>query len=383
MAKKKKKKATQQSIEEFRKKFELLDNRRKKNTARAIQRRRRDVWEMMCQEIPQTEMADLLNVARSTVALDVKYLKERASDRVRRMKESPACVNLELGNTVQKLDSLTAAAFMEYSMAKSGCLIGETKIWTNRGMVQIQDVKAGDLVMVHDEGCAVTAPVVELIPKGKKPVYRLRTRHREIVATGNHPFLCDARGGPKWVALEQLTPSDRSANSRVVGDKVFIATDPALVTSPLILGELRRPFYTEPVISIDPHGEADVYDIEVDHKGHNFVANGIVVHNSEKAKFLDIATKTLSTKTRILQETGFLPKAGIEIRARVDKQPTFADRFGEDSPLTALDNPNSRHRLLGLAQKIIGLAQDTDDDVIDVTAASTSAAIPKAIESKD
>lgn len=209
MAKKKLSKkapATQASIDEFRKKFDQLDVRRKKHTAQAIERRRQDIWEMMCQEVPQTEMASLLGVARSTVALDVKFWREQVSERVGRIKDNPEYANIELGMTVQKLDALTAAAFQEYSMAKSG---------------------------------------------------------------------------------------------------------------------------------------------------------------GEKAKFLDIATKTLSTKTRILQETGYLPKAGIEIRARVDHQPTFSARFGQDHPLAALDNANSRHRLLGLAEKILKVATE-DANTIDV-----------------
>ncbi len=652
MAKKrlsKKASAAQASIDEFRKKFDQLESKRKKHTAQAIERRRQDIWEMMCQEVPQTEMAGLLGVARSTVALDVKYWREQVAERVGRIKDNPDYANIELGMTVQKLDALTAAAFQEYSMAKSGCLLGETRIWTNRGMVQIQDIKAGDLVMVHDEGGAVMAPVVALIPKGKQPVYRLRTRHREIVATGNHPFICSTKGSLRWTALDQLTTSNRSVSPRVVGDKIVIATEPAFVAAPPILRalaprfsddsfvrlttlgkdtldsasitwkkhgfrtrfledhglkiqwshiregkhgvrlhvmvdmfdrvglvldkphweltgghgatgcsdltlptrvtpdfcrlfgfwladgwinrasrtatlvanpgkdrhladvylklmrqfnprayirptdqgcqniystsvalarvfdrlgwidgahvkripgwvfglsedyreaflvgfmdgdghrcrpkphhsmkvsvelcnyalvrdlkclvdglgyasgrilsrtrtddhilkdgsfiksgtshslnftrrKLQRPFHAESVISIEACGEAVVYDIEVGHKEHNFVADGIVVHNSEKAKFLDIATKTLSTKTRILQETGYLPKAGIEIRARIDKQPTFADRFGQDHPLTALDNPNSRHRLLGLAEKILRAATE-DANTIDVNGA--------------
>jgi len=210
MAKKKqgkKTKNTQASIDAFRKKFDQLDVKRKKYTAQAIERRRCDVWEMMCQEVPQTEMAGLLFVARSTIALDVKFWREKAAERVGRMKDSPEFANHELGMTIQKLNAVTAAAFSEYSMAKSG---------------------------------------------------------------------------------------------------------------------------------------------------------------GEKGKFLDIITKTLSTKTRILQETGYLPKAGIEIRARVEHLPTFADRFGEDHPLTALDNANTRHRLLGLAEKILKQAA-AEENTIDVT----------------
>jgi hypothetical protein len=210
MAKKKKvsKKKVSASIDEFRQKFEALDNKRTKHTSQAIERRRQDVWEMMCQDIPQTEMAGLLSVARSTIALDVKFWKSKLAARVSRMKNNPDYADIELGMTVRKLDSVTALAFEQFSMAKS---------------------------------------------------------------------------------------------------------------------------------------------------------------NGEKAKFLDIITKTLSTKTRIMQETGYLPKAGIEIRAKVERLSTFSERFGEESPLSALDNANSRHRLLGLAERIVKLSREEDANTIDAT----------------
>jgi hypothetical protein len=215
---------TKATIEEYRKKFDKLDIKRKKHNSQAIERRRQDVWEMMCQEIPQTEMATLLGVARSTVTLDVKFWRERVADRVRRMKENPNYANIELGLTVKKLDALTAAAFQEYSLARSG---------------------------------------------------------------------------------------------------------------------------------------------------------------GEKAKFLDIATKTLSTKTRILQDTGYLPKAGIDIRTRIETVPTFADRFGESHALTALDDATKRHKLLGLAEKIIRLSQD--DEIIDVESSPLASYIDesKSLETRD
>lgn len=38
--------------------------------------------------------------------------------------------------------------------------------------------------------------------------------------------------------------------------------------------------HLEPIVSIEPAGTQDVWDIEVDHAKHNFIANEIVVHNS-------------------------------------------------------------------------------------------------------
>lgn len=204
MAKKrqgKRSQATQGAIDGFREKFEALENKRTKHTAQAIEKRRHDVWEMMCEDISQTEMAKLLNVTRGTIALDVKYLKLRAAQRISRMKDDELHAHVELGTTIKKLDSVTAAAFQEYACAKSG---------------------------------------------------------------------------------------------------------------------------------------------------------------GEKAKFLDIVTKTASTKIRILQESGVLPKAGVEVRHRVEQVPTFAERFGDESALAALDNATSRHKLLTLAEKIIKFSNVID-----------------------
>jgi intein/homing endonuclease len=47
----------------------------------------------------------------------------------------------------------------------------------------------------------------------------------------------------------------------------------------LYLSEYELPKF-EKIMSVEYHSEEEVYDIEVEHEKHNFVANGIVVHNS-------------------------------------------------------------------------------------------------------
>jgi len=87
---------------------------------------------------------------------------------------------------------------------------------------------------------------------------------------------------------------------------------------------------------------------------------------NEKDKFLNTAAKALGLKTKILQETGFLPKAGIEIKAQVQHEASFADRFGPGSPLSTLDDPTSRHKVLAIASRLIRLAEN--EKPIDVDA---------------
>ena len=96
---------------------------------------------------------------------------------------------------------------------------------------------------------------------------------------------------------------------------------------------------------------------------------------NEKDKFLNTAAKALATKTRILQETGFLPKAGIKIEASVTQEPSFADRFGPASPLATFDDPTSRHKVLAIAERLLRLAQAQKP--IDIDAVAKSVPVPQ------
>lgn len=202
----KKKNIDKDLMNEYREKFNALEDKRKKHTSQAIERRRHDVWEMMCQDIPRVEMAKLLGVSRGTIMIDIKYWKKKMGRSVTRMKDDPDAADLEAGLIRGKIDSVVAACFQEYSIAKSG---------------------------------------------------------------------------------------------------------------------------------------------------------------SEKHKFLDLANKALSTKARILQESGYMRKAGIEVKHTMEKQITFADRLGPDSPLSELDNPTTRHKLLSLASQIL---QQAESGIIDAEA---------------
>ncbi|MFL6138984.1 MAG: replicative DNA helicase [Frankiaceae bacterium] len=128
---------------------------------------------------------------------------------------------------------------------------------------------------------------------GVRPVSRLSTAMgRSVRATGNHPFLTPAG----WVPLERLRPGDLVAVP--AGDvprqlPPAAGVDPAmpagatdeglqaggatvtLVTAALALSCISW----DCVVAIEPDGQERVYDITVP-EHHNFVAAGMVVHNS-------------------------------------------------------------------------------------------------------
>jgi len=102
---------------------------------------------------------------------------------------------------------------------------------------------------------------------GKKSVFKIKTRlGREIRATANHQFL--TFNG--WKRLDELTTSDYLALPRIL---------PTVVQSSELTTLAESDIYWDTILSIEPDGEEQVYDLTVPGH-HNFVANNIIVHNS-------------------------------------------------------------------------------------------------------
>ncbi len=149
-------------------------------------------------------------------------------------------------------------------LRESGCLSGETRVWLPeaRRWAPIRDLagRRGFCVMAWEEKAHTwrANPVTHAFFTGIKPVFRLVTSSgRAIRATANHKFLT-VRG---WKRLDALTHGERLALAPAEND--FRAGTVIWDT----------------VKSITADGMADVYDLTVPGP-HNFVANGLVVHNS-------------------------------------------------------------------------------------------------------
>ncbi|MDZ4250620.1 MAG: Fe-S cluster assembly protein SufB [Candidatus Nanopelagicales bacterium] len=153
--------------------------------------------------------------------------------------------------------------------AQYECLAGESRVWTaSRGLVPIQDVGLGDGVYTFDErsGRFIVAPVRASQWTGDRQTFKVTAGVRAIRATANHPMLVREIDGPGESADQRL--KWRTVESLKVGD--LVATPDQGSED---LGFTR-------VTAIEPFGVEPVFDIEVDGP-HNFVAEGLVVHNSE------------------------------------------------------------------------------------------------------
>jgi hypothetical protein len=147
------------------------------------------------------------------------------------------------------------------------CLAGGTAIPTRRGLVRIDELVSGDIVSSWEEGELVENKVAHLLDRGDQMLYRLSLSDRQIDATANHPFLrVSPEGHTQWVRLQELGP----------GDEIVTVDNPNLDEG---WGLMRGEFATQTIESISPLFMAPTYDIELEGEP-NFVAEGIVVHNS-------------------------------------------------------------------------------------------------------
>jgi replicative DNA helicase len=203
-------------------------------------------------------------------------------------------------------------------LRESGCLTGDTPIYLpDKGIYQPIEQLVGQsgfqvLALNTETWQLEPRTVTNAFATGRKPVYRMTTRlGRTIRATTNHKFLT-IRG---WQRLDELAPDMRIALPRQQADRkgrpyytrslerlrrsshteggpgvdVYSRADPC--GRPGVgQGEkdggnhqltklAQSDVYWDEVISIEPDGEAEVYDLTVE-RLHNFIASDIISHNS-------------------------------------------------------------------------------------------------------
>ena len=172
-------------------------------------------------------------------------------------------------------------------LRESGCLTGESRVSLADGrLVEIRDLVGKEPIVVTLDGWKLGSErAIKVWKSGRKPVFKLRTRSgRELRATGNHPFLL-LEG---WMPLEGLRPGDRICTARTHAGRQLVSAAAGAHSNVGFKSLLQNDFaptlgahdlFWDEVVSIEPDGIEDVYDMTVSGT-HNFVANGIVTHNS-------------------------------------------------------------------------------------------------------
>ena len=200
-------------------------------------------------------------------------------------------------------------------LRESGCMPASTRLLrADNGL----EVTLGELVLSQEQPLVWTLDdttlkmvpkrLVKAFPSGIKPVFRLRLRSGyEVEASGNHKF----RTALGWCRLDELAVGDRLATPRTVPSPVELArtwSDDELTLAHLFgdgwIGPVGVKYATadpanqraieesaklavladsdvcwDEIVEIVPVGSQPTFDATVEDT-HNFVANGIIAHNS-------------------------------------------------------------------------------------------------------
>lgn len=137
----------------------------------------------------------------------------------------------------------------------------------------IEDVVAGDTVWTHipDLAHSITTTVKHVLPMGVQPIIEVRAGSHSIKVTPNHGLLVKTPEG-KFIY--------KQASKIIVGSDCLVA--PIIdIPRPFIMIDCMRNYAEYPVVdSITESDCGQTWDLEVEHAEHNFVANGIVTHNT-------------------------------------------------------------------------------------------------------
>lgn len=174
--------------------------------------------------------------------------------------------------------------------AYMNCLSGSTLVHTEEGLKKITEIKVGENVYAFDQKNhkPVLKKCTGVFDNGEKPIFEVETLHHNIKATGNHPFLTVQRNGRgeeaglKWRMLEQLKEGDE-----VIVLKKMEGQQSRMLNIEKYPSQYKHQnflvgndwFEVEKIRRIKPAGVEQTWDLRVDGE-HNFIADGIVVHNT-------------------------------------------------------------------------------------------------------
>lgn len=168
---------------------------------------------------------------------------------------------------------------LAYAISVHKCAPGYNKIFTERGIIPLSDIKKGDIVLTGKNN---KKRVISKVHVGKKEVYRITTKsgafvdssfeHRHLVANTSGIYFKEAgniKNGDYLCALRNPQIGHNEGNS------LFYKFENTYYNSD---------YNYDKVISVEKLPEVDMYDIEVEHD-NTYVMNGYVTHNSQGLEY--------------------------------------------------------------------------------------------------
>lgn len=168
------------------------------------------------------------------------------------------------------------------------CLTGDSLVRTDTGLVELRAIPSSGAKSVlsfnENEDRWEWRDIVRWVPKGEQPVVLVTTEKGTVRCTADH-LIRTERG---WVQAIDLVMDDRilspvSVDAEQGSLSSAPTAAPADLSSKLTGRLLAQGWNTSStrVFSVEKRGVEEVYDIEVE-GNHNFVANGLLVHNCHR-----------------------------------------------------------------------------------------------------
>ncbi len=190
------------------------------------------------------------------------------------------------------------------------CLTGDSLVFTETGLIPINHPEIlGKRVLSYNESSGEWEykKVLRWLNRGVKATLTIQTRNRTINCTGNHLI----RTEKAWIQAKNLKIGAQILSPVNVA---AVQYTPSIIKSPQWLTNF------EEVIGIQEGDTESVYDLEVE-DNHNFVANGLLVHNCHM-----LSTAAFNALLKTLEEP---PDRVIFVLATTDPQrvlPTIISR---------------------------------------------------------
>lgn len=161
------------------------------------------------------------------------------------------------------------------AVSSCSCIARGTRIRTPRGERPIEELSVGDAVIcvAPDTGALVSA-TLSATRMATRECIALGFGEGELIATSDHPLYCPTTR--EWAPAGDWVLGKRTHLLGAGGEEVA----PIAVARSTIFAGVR-----------------DVFDLSVEHRLHNFVANGVLVHNKKYAPMCTAETVTLRAET--------------------------------------------------------------------------------------
>lgn len=171
---------------------------------------------------------------------------------------------------------LTALVFLGAAACERqvACVARGTRVKLPNGTRLIEELQVGDDVVCVDPENGQQHPTkITAIRSAKRECVRLLTAHSELVLTSDHPLYCPKK--KEWAPAGDWALEQRVQLLQVNDETVEVT----LVTQAFAYS-----------------GVHEVFDLSVEHPLHNFVANGLLVHNKVKVCSFPGGTVTAGSK---------------------------------------------------------------------------------------